>query len=184
MKLLLHICCGPCATATIPFWEARDAELLGFFYNPNIQPEQEYRRRLTGVRDLAEVVGLTVLEDLDRGPEAWSGVAPGPGGSRCAHCIRVRLVRAATEAASQGCDSFSTTLAISPWQDHDAIKAEGARAAAEFGVRFLYEDLRPFFPESRRLSCEWGLYRQKYCGCFVSEWERNQRPKARGRACS
>jgi epoxyqueuosine reductase len=184
MKLLLHICCGPCATATVAFWQAQAAELVGFFYNPNIQPDQEYRRRLTGVRDLADDTGLNVLEDLDHSLEAWAKVPPGPGGSRCAHCIRIRLVRAAAEAVSQDCDAFSTTLAISPWQDHDAIRSEGARAGAEFGVQFLYQDLRPLFPESRRLSREWGLYRQKYCGCFVSEWERNHRPKARGRACS
>lgn len=171
-KLLLHVCCGPCASASIPAFQARGAEVTGFFYNPNIHPLLEYRRRLTGARDVAALTDVALVEDVAYDPAAWFA-AVGPGDdSRCARCIALRLDRAAAEAAALGCGSFSTTLAISPWQDHEAIRAGGQEASERHGPDFVYEDLRPLYPESRRLSRQWGLYRQKYCGCLISEWER------------
>jgi predicted adenine nucleotide alpha hydrolase (AANH) superfamily ATPase len=172
MKLLLHTCCGPCATATIPFWTARDAEVTGFFFNPNIHPLLEWRRRATGAHDVAEMSGIDMLVDPAYDPAAWfAAVNPGEE-SRCRRCIRLRLMRAAEEAATRGFAAFSTTLAISPYQDHEAIRTAGDEAARRHEVDFIYADLRPLYGESRRLSREWGIYRQKYCGCLVSEWER------------
>jgi epoxyqueuosine reductase len=171
-KLLLHVCCGPCASASIPAFQVDGVEVTGFFYNPNIHPLLEYRRRLTGARDAAVRSGVALVEDTSYDPAAWfAGVAHGDE-PRCARCIALRLDRAGAEAAAQGCGYFSTTLAISPWQDHDAIRAGGQEASQRHGVDFVYEDLRPLYRESRRLSREWGLYRQKYCGCLISEWER------------
>lgn len=172
MKLLLHICCGPCASATIPHWRGKDASILAFSYNPNIHPLLEYRRRLTGARDVCDLSGAELIVDESYDPAAWFARVSTGEESRCSRCLGQRLDRSAEEAVAQGCDAFSTTLAISPWQDHEAIQAQGARAAERHGVEFLYEDLRPLYPESRRLSKEWGIYRQKYCGCLVSEWER------------
>jgi predicted adenine nucleotide alpha hydrolase (AANH) superfamily ATPase len=176
MKLLLHICCGPCATATIPAWRQKGAEVTGFFHNPNIHPFLEQRRRLTGVRDVVGIAGVPLLEDAAYDPERWFAQVGGREDSRCALCIAGRLERTAEEAVARGCDAFSTTLSISPWQDHEAIQAGGERAARLHGVHFAYEDLRPLYPETRRLSREWGIYRQKYCGCLVSEWERYRAP--------
>ncbi len=180
MKLLLHICCGPCASAVIPWWRSEHAEVVGFFRNPNIHPLLEYRRRLTGARDVAKTTATPLIEDDIYDPEAWFAQAAGAGGgragdaadSRCARCIGERLERTAARAVSEGCGAFSTTLSISPWQDHEAIRAGGEEAARLHKVEFVYEDLRRLYPESRRLSREWGVYRQKYCGCLVSEWER------------
>jgi epoxyqueuosine reductase len=172
MKLLLHTCCGPCATATIPFWKGRGAEVTAFFFNPNVHPLLEWRRRATGARDVAETTGVELLVDAAYDPAGWfATVLPGEG-SRCVRCIGQRLLRAAEEAAARGCSAFSTTLSISPYQDHAAIRATGDEAARRYDVEFLYEDLRPLYGESRRLSREWGIYRQKYCGCLISEWER------------
>lgn len=172
MKLLLHICCGPCASATIPAWRRKGAEVLGFFCNPNIHPLLEYRRRLTGARDVAQIAGARLIEDTAYDPELWFAEVGGGTGSRCARCIAQRLERAAEEAVAQGCAAFSTTLSISPWQDQEAIRVGGERAGRLHGLDFVYEDLRPLYSESRRLSREWGIYRQKYCGCLISEWER------------
>lgn len=180
MTMLLHICCGPCATATVDHWRSRGAELLGFFYNPNIHPLLEFRRRVTGVRDLAEQTGLTVIEDLSYNPVRWFQEVGFLEAGRCRACIASRLERAAGEAAARGCGSFSTTLAISPWQDHEAIQAGGEEAAARHGVAFVYEDLRPLYHASRSLSRALGLYRQQYCGCILSEWERYREPRERG----
>ena len=172
MKLMLHTCCGPCASAAIPAWRQKGAEVLGFFYNPNIHPLLEYRRRLTGTRDLSQIVATPLIEDIAYDPEWWFREVGGEETSRCARCIAQRLERTAREAVARGCDAFSTTLTVSPWQDQEAIQAGGERAARLHGVAFAYEDLRPLYPESRRLSREWGIYRQKYCGCLISEWER------------
>lgn len=177
MKLLLHICCSPCASGAVPWWQESAGEIVGFFYNPNIHPLLEYRRRLTGAKEVCELTGIRLVVDDSYDPAAWFAAvvpagAPGGDGRRCRRCIALRLERAAQEAVAQGCDAFSTTLSISPWQDHEAIAAEGERLGALYGVEFLYRDLRPLYPETRRRSREWGLYRQKYCGCLLSEWER------------
>ena len=177
MRMLLHICCGPCATATVEHWEKQGAELEGLFFNPNIHPLLEYRRRLTGVRDLAAVTGLALQEDLSYDPAAWFAQVGGQGEARCRVCIGSRLRRTAEAAAAGGFSAFSTSLAISPWQDHDAIREEGLAAGAEHGVEFHYQDLRPLFGASRRMARDLGLYRQKYCGCLLSEWERYREPE-------
>jgi epoxyqueuosine reductase len=172
-KTLLHLCCGPCATATVGHWRERGLDLTGFFYNPNIQPLLEYRRRLTSVRDLADMVHLPLLEDLAYDPADWfSLVGAREGKERCRECIAMRLHGAARRAVEGGFDSFTTSLAISPWQDHEAIAAGGAAAARAWGADFLYEDLRPLYRGSRLHARRLGLYRQKYCGCILSEWER------------
>jgi predicted adenine nucleotide alpha hydrolase (AANH) superfamily ATPase len=154
--------------------------VIGFFRNPNIHPLLEYRRRLTGARDVAEISAVPLIEDQAYDPQAWftQMVAAGDGSgseaaeSRCARCISERMEHTAARAAAEGHQAFSTTLSISPWQDHAAIRAGGEKAARLHKVEFVYRDLRPLYAESRRLSREWGVYRQKYCGCLVSEWER------------
>ncbi|MGI5939562.1 MAG: epoxyqueuosine reductase QueH [Thermoleophilia bacterium] len=171
-SLLLHICCGPCSSASIPALRAVEREVVGFFFNPNIHPFLEFRERLRGTRKAAAMTGLELREDLSYDPASWFADIQSADGLRCFHCIGMRLDRTAREAADRGYTAFSTTLAISPWQDHEAIRAGGRAAAACHGVEFVYEDLRPLYPESRRLSREWDLYRQKYCGCLLSEWER------------
>jgi predicted adenine nucleotide alpha hydrolase (AANH) superfamily ATPase len=172
MTTLLHICCGPCATATVGHWRDEGHDLVGFFHNPNIQPLLEFRRRLQGARDLAKAVGLPLQEDLTYDPERWFAEVGSHGAARCRRCIGARLDRAAAAASAGGCAAFTTSLAISPWQDHEAIREEGARVGETHGVTFLYRDLRPLYRDSRRLARERGLYRQQYCGCVLSEWER------------
>lgn len=172
MSTLLHICCGPCATATVDHWRGRGHEVVGLFYNPNVQPLLEFRRRLTGARDLAAAVDLPLAEDLAYDPARWFAEVGSHAGDRCRRCIGARLDRAAAVARERGCGAFTTSLAISPWQDHEAIAAEGLQAGDRHGVDFLYEDLRPLYRDSRRLARERGLYRQAYCGCVLSEWER------------
>jgi epoxyqueuosine reductase len=172
MTTLLHICCGPCATATVDHFRDAGHDLRGYFYNPNIHPFLEFRRRLTGARDLAADRGLALVEDLRYDPAEWFALVGSRGEERCAACIGMRLRRTAAQAADSGCDAFATSLAISPWQDHEAIQAGGQSAAAEHGVTFIYEDLRPLYRSSRTLARAAGLYRQQYCGCLLSEWER------------
>ena len=80
-------------------------------------------------------------------------------------------------AAEQGFDSFSTTLLISPYQNHELIKAVAEQAADKYGVSFLYRDFRPYFKEGQEQARENGFYMQKYCGCIFSEEERYRKQK-------
>jgi predicted adenine nucleotide alpha hydrolase (AANH) superfamily ATPase len=91
--------------------------------------------------------------------------------ARCAACLRLRLREAARHAAQRAVPRFATTLTVSPYQRHDLIRLAGEAAGDEFGVEFLYRDLRPEFRHSYEESRRLGLYRQRYCGCVVSKWQ-------------
>ncbi len=176
VQMLLHLCCGPCAAGALPFWQDQGVGVVGFFFNPNVHPLLEFRRRLTAAKEAAQHARIPLTVDDYYDPEAWFAATASGNGTRCQNCISMRLERTAREAALQGCGAFSTSLSISPWQDHQAIKARGQEAGTKHGVRFLYEDLRPYYGASRRDSGRLGLYQQKYCGCLVSEWERYREP--------
>jgi predicted adenine nucleotide alpha hydrolase (AANH) superfamily ATPase len=171
-EILLHICCGPCACGAVSFWQNRGAGVLGFFFNPNIHPFLEFRRRLTAASEAAHHARISLAVDDRYDPQGWFADVTSGGGTRCQNCIALRLERTAREAASRGYTAFSTSLAISPWQDHQAITTKGEEFGRQHGVRFVYEDLRPYYGASRRDSRALGLYQQQYCGCLVSESER------------
>ena len=171
IKLLLHVCCGPCAYGTLPEWQ-HEKDVVCFFCNPNIHPYMEFKRRLEGMGEVAKRTGVGLVVDDSYDPLVWFKEVSANADERCRVCIAMRLERSAREAAARECDCFSTSLSISPWQDHEAIKSGGAAAARKYGIPFVYKDLRGQYPASRRLSREAGIYRQKYCGCLISEWER------------
>ncbi len=84
----------------------------------------------------------------------------------------MRLSVVGKVAAEGGYEAFSTTLTVSPYQDHAALQAVGEEVGAEAGVAFVYADLRPRFSESQARARELGVYRQNYCGCVFSKLER------------
>ena len=176
VRLLLHCCCGPCATVVAEHFRREGEEVVGWFFNPNIHPEEEWVRREEALAQAASRMGLPLL-------------ASGPGmgfdefllamarqvGRRCLACYELRLRATAREAAKRGFDGFSTTLLISPYQEVEAIGEIGRKAGAEFGVGFRYADLRGRYGESTERARELGLYRQNYCGCIFSALERAER---------
>ncbi len=180
MKLLLHVCCGPCAT-----WPARSlleqgVELTGFFFNPNIHPYQEYVKRLEGARELARRLGFTLLESGEYQPELYFRDVTWHEQERCRLCYTLRLQEAAAKAKETGCEGFTTSLLISPYQKHELIGALGAEIGRRLDVPFVYYDWRPVFYEGRRQAREMGLYSQRYCGCLYSEHERFREAKPHG----
>ena len=98
---------------------------------------------------------------------------------RCEVCYRLRMEEAARTAAEQGLSSFTTTLLISPYQNHELIAAVAEKAAAAHGVTFLYRDFRPYFREGQQIARDSDFYMQKYCGCIFSEEERYRRKKGK-----
>jgi len=172
MKILLHICCAPCAI--YPLSQLRDQGLTvtGFFFNHNIHPYQEYRRRLDTVRDYAATVHLPVIvRDEYLLEEFLAAVAPAPA-ERCRYCYASRLEAAARAAAAGGFAAFTSTLLYSRYQQHADIRELGEAIGARHGVAFHYDDYRRGWQEGIRISKEVGLYRQQYCGCIYSEKER------------
>ncbi len=103
---------------------------------------------------------------------------------RCAYCYRVRMEETARYAAEHGYDSFTTSLLISPYQNHEAICAVARAMGGKYGVEFLYRDFRPLFREGQQFARDHGFYMQKYCGCMFSEEDRisGQEAKKRGGA--
>jgi predicted adenine nucleotide alpha hydrolase (AANH) superfamily ATPase len=171
-KVLVHVCCAHCAAYTIEHWRQEGCEVAGFWYNPNIHPFTEHNRRLESVRALAEKLDfpLIIAPGYDM-PEYFRRVA-GSEADRCRNCFDLRLSRTAAAARENGCGAFTTTLLISPHQKHEIIKEIGTKAAGENGVAFLYADLRKRYSDSRHITKPMELYRQQYCGCLYSEWER------------
>ena len=91
---------------------------------------------------------------------------------RCASCYFLRLSRTALRAREQGFDRFTTTLLVSPHQNHELVREAAERAAALTGVEFLYRDFRPLHERSHEMARRRRLYLQQYCGCCFSEYER------------
>jgi len=173
-KLLLHICCAPCAVACIEAL-SRDSEgftLTGFWDNPNIHPYIEYRNRRDALSAYAGQIGLPLALHGNYGLRPFLKAVASDPASRCGYCYTRRMTSAAQFAAQKGFSAFSTTLLISPYQDHERLREAGEAAARESGVIFLYRDFRPLFRQGQVKARELGLYMQKYCGCVFSEEDR------------
>jgi predicted adenine nucleotide alpha hydrolase (AANH) superfamily ATPase len=172
MKLLMHICCSNCSIYPLQMLLMKGVDVRGFWYNPNIHPYTEYVNRLDSLKKLEKIWGLDI-EYLDAYPlDAFLGAIAGKGRDRCAVCYATRLEKTAERAARMNVAGFTTSLLASPYQKFDMIIRIGEEIGRRHGVPFYYEDLRQGWSISRGLSSEFGLYRQKYCGCIYSEMER------------
>jgi hypothetical protein len=149
-------------------------QLTGFFFNPNIQPEDEHARRLDALERFSPALGLDLVIAPGPGPGADAGsAAAGRGDDRCRRCYELRLRATALEARRGGFDAFSTTLLYSIHQKHELVRAVAKEVALTEGVPFFYRDLREGWSEGGRSYRESGLYRQRYCGCLPSKSERD-----------
>ena len=127
MKTLMHICCAPCANRPIAALREEGIELAGFWYNPNIHPYTEYRSRKTCLEDYAREISLPLVVVNDYGLRQFVQHVADNIDGRCAYCYRVRMEETARYAAEHGFDSFTTSLLISPYQNHEAIRATARR---------------------------------------------------------
>ena len=178
-RLLLHACCAPCSSATLERLAAHfDVTIL--YYNPNIYPPEEYRRRETELERFVRDAGYRFpVVELPYDPQAFYAAVQGleqepEKGARCTVCYRLRLEQTARYAAQNGFAWFCTTLSISPLKDPVRINALGQDLGAQYGVRFLPSEFRKKdgYKRSLQLSAEYGLYRQDYCGCVFSKQAR------------
>lgn len=172
-RILVHVCCASCASYVLPHLADR-FEVTAFFFNPNIQPREEYLLRLREARTFCERFGYPLAEESYEPGEWWRCIEPyrrlPEKSERCWTCYGLRLARTAERAARLGIPVFTTTLSVSPHKIYRYIVREGEEAAARFGVRFHAEDFkkRDGFKYSVERSRELGLTRQDYCGCLLS----------------
>jgi len=172
MKILLHICCAPCAIYPVQEIRLSGLQVTGFFFNHNIHPYLEYKKRMETVREYAAMVELDVIyRDEYRLYEFLQAVADKPD-ERCLYCYASRLEVTAAEAAGLGFDAFTSTLLYSRYQKHDIIKKIGERIGEKYSVKFHYADFRHGWQKGIDISKKLALYRQQYCGCIYSEKER------------
>jgi len=151
---------------------AEGAEVVGYFFNHNIHPYREYRRRLETVYHYAYLARLDLVCHDEYLLEEFLAATAARPAERCRYCYVSRIDRAAKTAAELGHDAFTTTLLYSRYQQHDLIRQEGELAAERHGVRFLYDDYRRGWRHGIEVSQQMGLYRQQYCGCIYSEKDR------------
>lgn len=147
-------------------------EVEGFWFNPNIHPYTEYKNRLDSLRYLQSIWDLKVHYEDHYGLKEFLRNVIGKEDNRCHYCYRIRLEEAAKRAKKINADAFTTSLLISPFQKIDAIIDIGREIQERYSIEFYVDNFRKGYSESRRLSKELGLYRQKYCGCIYSEMER------------
>ena len=175
MKILLHICCAPCAIYPVQELRSSGFQVTGFFFNHNIHPYLEYRKRLETVREYAAKVELEVIYREEYLLEEFLRAVADKPDERCLYCYASRLEVAAAEAACLGFEAFTSTLLYSRYQKHDSIRELGERSGKKYGVRFHYTDFRQGWQKGIDLSKKLSLYRQQYCGCIYSEKERYYR---------
>jgi len=168
--VLLHTCCGPCATYVTNALMKEGFEVVLFFYNPNIHPFDEYVKRYESFVEYARYKGLKVETPFAYNPLEFFEWIKEPE-ERCVRCYEMRLGRTARWAREQGYPFFTTTLTISPYQDLENIFKVGEKVEKRERVVFLKKNFRSGFTESVKISRELGLYRQNYCGCIFSKWE-------------
>ena len=171
MKLLLHTCCAPCSVYCIKTLRKEGIEPTVYWFNPNIHPYIEYKTRRDTLKEYTKSIGVQAIFEENYGLREFCKNVVDDLENRCVkYCYRVRLEQTAKYAKENGYDTFSTTLLISPYQNHEALKQIGEEMAQKYGLTFLYRDFRPGFREGQNEARELGLYMQKYCGCVFSEW--------------
>lgn len=176
----MHSCCGPCTTFPLYLLRSLGHEVDGTFYNPNIYPWAEREKRLSVYENFAKAEGMSLrgvctdegayAQSLDAPHRQWrdsvSKDLEKPG--RCRLCYFHRLLPVARLARAEGYDSFTTSLLLSIYQDHEGIAASAEEASRLAGVPFLYMDFSVGYRRSREMARGRHLYMQKYCGCEYS----------------
>ncbi|MBR2956427.1 MAG: epoxyqueuosine reductase QueH [Clostridia bacterium] len=177
-RLLLQVCCAPCFCGSIEDLTAR-FDVTAFFYNPNIQPKEEFNRRLDALKQLIEIFPQVKLLVPEQDESQFLTSSKGleneaEGGARCTECFVLRLGKTAEFLASHRdeYDFFATTLTVSPHKNAPLINEIGQKLDNKYGVSYLDSDFKKKdgYLRSTRFSKELGLYRQDYCGCSFSNW--------------
>ena len=170
MKLLMHTCCAPCSVYCIDELRGEGIEPTVYWFNPNIHPYMEYKARRDCLKEYTKSINVNAIFEENYGLEEFCKNAIKDLSSRCKnYCYPVRLEQTAKYAKENGYEAFTTTLLVSPYQNHEALIEVANMMAKKYDIEFLYRDFRIGFREGQNKARELGLYIQKYCGCIFSE---------------
>ncbi len=182
-SLLMHSCCAPCSSYCLTYL-AQYFRITIFYYNPNISPETEYKKRVKEQIRLIQSLDVRYPISFVEGtyePEKFYEMAKGleevkEGGIRCFACYKMRQREAAYYAKEHGFDYFTTTLSVSPHKNAQKLNEIGLWLQEEVGVAYLVSDFKKKggYLQSIELSKKYDLYRQDYCGCEFSKRQREQ----------
>jgi len=155
------------------------------FYNPNIEPHEEYEKRkneLVKLLDKASLLSEVKLLENEYDNAAFENAALSlrdepEGGARCRVCFKLRLRETAKRAKAGEYAVFATTLSVSPHKDAMLLNEIGNQMAVEYGIDYLSSDFKKNdgYKRSVELSKKYDLYRQEYCGCSTSEEQARNR---------
>ena len=177
-KIFVHVCCAPCAVYPVKMMQEEGLSLTGFFYNPNIHPLKEFKKRKETLREwAAKTAKVKMIWDESYPLEEWLFRAVTTDKNRCQECYLDRMIVTAQKAKELGFTEFTTTLLASTHQKHEWVKEAGEEAARQTGIGFYYQDWRTGWPWADQTTRESGMYRQGYCGCVLSERDRYQKKK-------
>ena len=172
MKVLLHVCCGPCSIWPLKNLRKDGMDVMGFFYKHNIHPYTECLKRQETLQNYADHIDLRMIYQEGYDLEGFIQNVVYREADRCRYCYHERLRSTAMLARRGKFDYFSTTLLYSKFQNHELVKSIGASIGKSVGVPFFYQDFRAGWKEGVETSKQLGMYRQQYCGCIYSEKER------------
>jgi len=175
-KLLLHSCCAPCSSSVIEQLN-NDYDIKVIFYNPNIEPEEEYLKRKEEQLRLLEILKISYI-DIEYSNEDFRNIINGyekekENGYRCTLCYKLRLEKVVEIALKDRFDYFGTTLSVSPHKNSEIINEIGMQLEKTYNVKYLQSDFKKNdgYKRSVELAKEYDLYRQNYCGCINKEKE-------------
>ena len=172
MKLLMHTCCAPCSIYCIDELRKEGIEPTIYWFNPNIHPYMEYKTRRDTLIEHAKNIDIDLIVEENYGLREFCKNVVDDLENRCAkYCYTIRMEQTVKYAKENGFDSFTTTLFVSPYQQHDVLKKVCENLAEKYQIQFLYRDFRIGFRKGQNKARELGLYMQKYCGCVFSEEE-------------
>ncbi len=177
--LLLHSCCGPCSSYVLEHL-SEYFKITIYFYNPNIYPNDEYKKRLNEQKKLINLIKTKYPINFIEGkyePNIFFKKIKGlenelEGGKRCFKCFELRLKETFKLAKELNFDYFTTTLTVSPYKNSIVINEIGKKLEDSF-VKFLSSNFKKNdgYKSSIELSKKYNLYRQNYCGCQFSRKE-------------
>lgn len=176
MKVLMHTCCAPCSVYCLKALKEENIIPDLYWYNPNIHPYTEYKQREETLVEYAKSLNLNLIINEEYGLREFCKNVSNSIETRCAdYCYKVRLEETVRYAKENGYDTFTSTLFVSIYQNHELMKQICESLAEKYDIKFLYRDFRVGFREGQNEARSLGMYMQKYCGCIFSEEDRYQK---------
>lgn len=178
-KVLVHTCCAPCVIKCVEVLKNGEICPVLYWYNPNIHPWTEYNTRKTNLVNFAEQsnINCVIIDEYDVKNFILGAYPDFSTSNRCKKCYEMRLENTVKYARENNYKFFTTSLLISPYQNHEIIKEICVNLSQKYEVEFLYRDFREYFRAGQQEARERKIYMQKYCGCIFSEQERYLKQK-------